>query len=418
MMRILFVLHQFYPEFAGGTERVTLNLAKAVQRAGHYVHVLACTVYPETQVGRASNNLRGAYEYVHDGLPVTVLQRAQLVSSADFDFAVDEILTKKIQNWLATMAFEVAHITHFMRMASAMSAIQKAEIPYVVTLTDFFPACYRVTLVNVAGALCPGPDEGKRCADECLVPALPRQNLRIRYRHGHSLLEGASARICPSEFVARRYREIFPELEFRKIPHGIDLLTMLADPPKQKKAGMGLTLGYGGTINFSKGLDFLLRAIKQVEAPDLRLRVMGPKHGIDSYHTKIEQLIAADERVEWLGEMPQQEFFKALSECDVLCLPSRWPETYSLVLHEASALGVPALVSDLGAPGEIVSTTGAGRALPHDDVQAWAKAISEVAQNPDLLRSWRAALTLPPRVEEEAFFYELIYRHLAHNVKW
>ena len=43
-MRILIVLHQFFPEFSGGTERVALNLARTAQRAGHHVRVLACAV--------------------------------------------------------------------------------------------------------------------------------------------------------------------------------------------------------------------------------------------------------------------------------------------------------------------------------------------------------------------------------------
>ena len=53
-MRILIVLHQFFPEFSGGTERVALNLARTAQRAGHHVRVLACAV----QAGQGSCRFR------------------------------------------------------------------------------------------------------------------------------------------------------------------------------------------------------------------------------------------------------------------------------------------------------------------------------------------------------------------------
>ena len=43
-MRILLIVHQFFPEFGGGTERVALQLARMAQRAGHHVHVLAGTM--------------------------------------------------------------------------------------------------------------------------------------------------------------------------------------------------------------------------------------------------------------------------------------------------------------------------------------------------------------------------------------
>ncbi len=81
-------------------------------------------------------------------------------------------------------------------------------------------------------------------------------------------------------------------------------------------------------------------------------------------------------------------------------------------MHEASALGVPALVSDLGAPGAHVAHHGGGRALAFGDVEVWAKAISHAIESPDQIKVWKARLPLPLRVEEEAFYYDSLYRAL------
>ena len=44
------------------------------------------------------------------------------------------------------------------------------------------------------------------------------------------------------------------------------------------------------------------------------------------------------------------------------------------------------------------------------DVNAWAQALTEILEVPDTLPSWRTGMRLPYRVEEEAFFYESLYR--------
>ena len=143
-----------------------------------------------------------------------------------------------------------------------------------------------------------------------------------------------------------------------------------------------------------------------------KLRIVGGFYGDPAYHREVRLLAGADPRVEVVGEVAPAQVFNIIQSLDVLCLPSLVPETFSLVLHEAAAAGVPALVSDLGAPGERVAQLGGGRVLPPGDLDAWTRAIAEVAAHPELLELWRAELPLPLRIEEEAFFYESLYRRL------
>jgi glycosyltransferase involved in cell wall biosynthesis len=95
---------------------------------------------------------------------------------------------------------------------------------------------------------------------------------------------------------------------------------------------------------------------------------------------------------------------------DLLCLPSQVPESFSLVVHEAAALGVPALVSHLGAPAQAIARTGAGQVIEAADEAAWAAALQACADTPARIDAWRRALPLPQRIEEEAFLYEGLYR--------
>lgn len=414
-MRILIVLHQFYPEFSGGTERVSLNLARCAQRAGHYVRILACGVNSNTASCADWDSPSGLSETVYEGVPVTLLPRALLPASADFSLEVEAALVAPIANWMKRERFDVCHVMHTMRMSTAVLAAQRCGLPYILTLTDFFLACPRINLVDLDNQICDGPQGGRKCGRHCLTAPWSRDTLVSRYEQASQLLAAASVRVAPSEFVAGRYREAFPDCDFRVIPHGIDLLA-LADHHvtnlEQAENISKLTLGYVGAIIPQKGLDTLLRALARVPELDIELKVMGAFYGAPSYHNDVLALANSDPRVEFFGHLDAGKVFQTMQQLDLLCLPSRVPETFSLVLHEAAALGVPALVSNLGAPGDQVGANGGGQVLAFDDVQAWADAIASVAKNPQQIKFWQSQLPLPLRVEEEGFYYDSLYRTL------
>ena len=413
-MRLLIVLHQFFPEFSSGTERVALNLAKAAQRAGHYVRVLACAVNPDVQQGAASKTLAGALESVWEGVPVTLLPRGMLPASADYSLEVTPALVGPLAAWMKLERFELAHVMHTMRMGTAVAAVQQCGLPYLLTLTDFFLTCPRINLVTLGNQLCDGPQGGKKCGKDCLNAPWSRDTLLNRYESAQHILAGASVRVAPSEFVAARYRAAFDNCSVKVVAHGVDLLALMAHEPPAGGDKTTVTLGYVGSIIAQKGLVVLLRALARVKAPALRLKVVGGFYGADAYRQEVLALLKADSRVELLGHLQASQVYAAIGQMDVLCLPSQVPETFSLALQEAAALGVPALVSDLGAPALQVAAHGGGQVVAYSDVAAWAAAIEALAAAPDQIARWQARLPLPVRLEEEAFFYDSLYRTVLH----
>ena len=413
-MRLLIVLHQFFPEFSSGTERVALNLAKAAQRAGHYVRVLACAVNPDVQQGAASKTLAGALESVWEGVPVTLLPRAMLPASADYSLEVTPALVGPLVAWMKLERFELAHVMHTMRMGTAVAAVQQCGLPYLLTLTDFFLTCPRINLVTLGNQLCDGPQGGKKCGKDCLNAPWSRDTLLNRYESAQHILAGASVRVAPSEFVAARYRAAFDNCSVKVVAHGVDLLALMAHEPPAGGDKTTVTLGYVGSIIAQKGLVVLLRALARVKAPALRLKVVGGFYGADAYRQEVLALLKADSRVELLGHLQASQVYAAIGQMDVLCLPSQVPETFSLALQEAAALGVPALVSDLGAPALQVAAHGGGQVVAYSNVAAWAAAIEALAAAPDQIARWQARLPLPVRLEEEAFFYDSLYRTVLH----
>lgn len=411
-MRILYVVHQFYPEFHTGTERVTLQLARMAQRAGHRVHVLTCALGLPAPDWLPSDSVSETWVGVWDGIPVTAIGRDALPAAVESSFDIDQPRARELEAWMKLERFDVVHVMHTMRVAVAVLAAQRAGIPIVITVTDFFLPCLRVNLMDATGKLCTGPERGRRCGANCATPTWTAAALEARWSQARAILSSARARVAPSQYVATQFLGAFPGLHFHVVPHGVELLRVLHAAPMQRVIrGPGPVLAYVGSVVEAKGLHVLLQAMSRIPNMALCLVVAGHAYG-DGYAREIDRLADADPRVQRLGACAPEEVGSLMQSIDLLCVPSLVPESFSLVLHEAAAAGVPALVSDLGAPMEVVSRQGCGDVLPAGDVGAWAQALRDIASDPRKITRWGRSVNLSMRVEEEAFLYESLYRSI------
>lgn len=406
-MRILFVVHQFYPEYAGGTEKVCYQLAKAAQRAGHFVRVLTCRVLEWPEGAREQ-----LIDSVYHGIPVSAFHRLSIAHDADIDLPVDAQLSSSIVQLLEQEQYDVAHVMHPMRMGSALDAIAAVQLPYVLTITDFFFQCYRINMVNTGQNLCSGAEAGENCVRSCKVASWSSDALRSRHISFRQVLSQAAERVCPSEYVREIFQNEFSDLRFRVIEHGIDLsLAMLKtrENGNEEKA-KPLTLGFLGSFVPEKGIECLIEAFAEVSSEAVRLVLHGGFYGMDHYEKKIRALVDGDTRIYLAPFVQTEALFSVLRGFDVLCLPSIVPETFSLVLREAAAAGTPALVSDLGAPAQYVAQNQCGGVIKAGDSAQWAEVINQLLDNSDPLAVWQSNLPLPYRIEEEAFFYQSLYQ--------
>ena len=112
------------------------------------------------------------------------------------------------------------------------------------------------------------------------------------------------------------------------------------------------------------------------------------------------------------GPVGPQAVSELLAGFDVLCLPSLWPETFSLAIHEGFATGLPCLVSDLGWPGQLVRREGCGEAIAPGDMAAWRLAITRITLDPGRLEPWRRHAPRPRSLDQEGQVYEALYRRI------
>ena len=406
-MRLLYIVHQFMPEYATGTEVVAFRLAKAAQRSGHSVTVLTCST--ESALLWRGATPEGLRWTSVSGVPVYALPAALVSDPYGFAPGVDVKARDIFSKFIESGDFELVHVMHLLRMLDAVAIIKQIGIPYIVTLTDFFTICYRINHVRVSGVLCDGSSGGEACqAASCKIA-----NVRIdeRQQRLRKILAGAIERIACSRFVKEQFERECPNLAFRVIPHGIDLLKFSPRDCKDDKDE--IVFGFLGTVSEAKGIDILVNAFLDADVVNGKLVIVGPVHGSRDVETRIISACKADRRITLKGPVSAEEVPSVLSGFDVLCVPSQVPETFSLVLHEAFAAGLPAIVSDLGHIAEVVRANGCGLVATATSIPAWSDAIESVAANRNQLRLWQTKIPCPLRIEEEAFFYDQIYRRNA-----
>jgi glycosyltransferase involved in cell wall biosynthesis len=170
-------------------------------------------------------------------------------------------------------------------------------------------------------------------------------------------------------------------------------------------------VGYLGPMLKAKGIDLLLHAFRGVRNPAIRLVVRGPAPD-ERFAQRVRRLAERDARVSLGPELPHEEIGAFLAGIDLLVVPSRFQESFSLVVHEAVAARVPVVASNAGALPEIVAEGANGALFRAGSRRSLRNRLRDLLEDPARLR----ALTSFPQVKTmDAHAGELaaLYRALA-----
>ena len=132
---------------------------------------------------------------------------------------------------------------------------------------------------------------------------------------------------------------------------------------------------YVGRISKDKNLDFLIHGYRQLRHiyPGISLTFAGVGPHLESLQDDCSDL----PEVSFLGRVPYQNLPQLYNEHDLFLFPSV-TDTFGMAVLEAQACGLPAIVSNIGGPKEIVRHGMTGYVLPVDDVQSWVDCLSRL----------------------------------------
>lgn len=383
-MKVGLVVHRFPPEGRAGTELHAALGARSLEALGHEVRVLA---------GKPGETRR-----VHDAGAV---RRLETPLTPEYTLALpDPWVRAEFERWLDETGPDVVHVHHLLFLApDLVEAAAERGLPVVVTLHDQWFRCARIH----AQARHPTRAWGLACFlhSELRPARLPSlvsgRGLRFRLaahrerpRRLRAQLARASAVLAPSQSLRDMYGSF-----------GIDGIDVLPHPvsiaPRPPRApGMPVRFGYVGAIVPHKGVHVLLAAAR---AAGVEPVFVGPAPK------------GPPKRMRWIDEVDHSAIGDVLAEMDVLVVPSLVPESFSLVAHEAQALGIPVVASRIGALPELVQDGVNGLLVSPGDVRGLTRALRRLSSPQEVLRLQAGART-PLAPDEHARRLETLYTEL------
>jgi glycosyltransferase involved in cell wall biosynthesis len=362
-MRILHI-YKDYPPILGGIENHVQLLAQGQAAAGHDVTVLVTNpAGPRTTVAtengvvviRAGRLATVASTPLSIALPWRLLRQRPDVVHLHYPYPVGEVCQWLLRRGRVTV---LSYHADIVRQASILR-LYKPVLRRVLRWVD--------AIIIGSPPMRGGAFLGEHQAKLRLIP------------YGISL---DRFRAEPSEADLARLRAqltaAFPSAAITSAagPASKDAAQSLHAP----RSSSPPLLLFVGRLRYYKGLDWLIRALPQIDA---RLAVVGIGPMAVEWKALAAQEGVAD-RIAWLGETPDADLPALYHLADLFVLPaSHSSEAFGLVQVEAMAAGVPCVCTELGTGTSYVNQDGVtGRVVPPRDPAALAAAINDLLADP------------------------------------
>lgn len=432
-MRIMIAVHHFPPTYKGGAEGETLRLARSMLARGHEVDVISVE-----HIDRGPEEGVAWLDEVYQGVRIRRLS-FNLASAPDADrWEYDNPwVGAHLRQRMREIRPDVFHlVSGYLMTGSALRAADEEGIPSMVTLTDYWFLCRRITMLRSDGALSTLPIDPATCA-QCLgeeqrryrlpgkvAPGLMKAFWRSRRARVGSLearsrslldaLNRARTLVSPSEFLRSVYvgAGVAPD-RITVIPHGKEM-RLPGNGVLPKTASDKLRIGYLGQIAWHKGVHVLVEAARQIDDPRLSVDIYGDVNHFPDYAARLRRLAEGDPRIRLAGSYAgQTEVAKVLQELDVIVVPSIWYENCPNVILEAFAHRTPVVATRLGGMAELVADGGGGLLFARGDAASLAAQIRRLLSEPALLGTLRNSIAPVKSASVEMDEFEAVYARLS-----
>ena len=296
-----------------------------------------------------------------------------------------------------------------MRLSYFVGAAKQIGIPVVLTITDFWLICARGRFFKPDYSPCNSPQEGRKCQVQCGFD----DSIFVRSSNARKIFDSVDARIAPSKFLIEIFRANGWDKPITHINHGVDYRYVI--PQKRAKDPEApVTFAFMGVVGEFKGINLLVKAFKSVTSPNIRLNIYGNCIDIDGTIDFVRNAEFKDQRIKVMGRFSHDELLHILNQVDIVVVPSTTLESYGLVVVESLAYGVPVIASDIvGSAYEFIKNGENGFIFSAQKPEELAGIIKKIGDQPSVLETLRSNISLPPRLEEEAFMLEKIYKSVV-----
>jgi glycosyltransferase involved in cell wall biosynthesis len=305
-MNILFIVPYYKPAYIyGGPIVVIARLAETLVAMGHIV-----TVYTSTANGENELSVVPGAATLVDGVTVHYFTRVT-GDNTNASPALWQHLNR------TATSFDVVHIHswwNFLVLGAAWVCMRHNIKPIVSPhgmLSDYILTANNALKKKVIHKML-----GKRLLTNSVVHV----STPMEWEESQKIVSGWRGRIIPN-------------------------LVNLPSEPHERHDSKIFTIGFLSRVDPKKGLDILLKALKNVASP-CRLLIAGA--GSEEYTEELKSLatsIGVVDKIEWMGWKNGEAKFEFFANLDLFALTSH-SENFAIVVIEALATGTPVMISE------------------------------------------------------------------------
>jgi len=445
-MKILQVSHGLPPKETAGVELYTFYLSKALVHLNHQVHVFCREEDPEKEEFSARQEEM-------DGLRVTRVVNNLTRIPDPRVYYDNHYFDQTFLKILRQERPDLVHFQHFIALSAHLVRMAKEEgYPVVLTLHDFFILCHRTHLLKRDHRLCPGPLYGLECVS-CLDDfyTLKPRDLRTkfflrgkhilpfsfikwtkrffippkylgtegyelfhRYRYMYELFKIPEVLLTPSAFVRDQFLRYYPSfrLKMKVLPLGI---FPIEGQRRLKPGDKEIRFCYFGNILPIKGVHLLIDAFKTLPIGKAHLTIYGSRNPwTETYYDRLKGS-SNGFSIEFRRPFKRENIAEALSDQDVVILPSICYESFSFVIREANSLGLPVIASRTGAIPEGVKEGVNGFLFEPGNVSQIRTCMLRFIEEPDLVEKMAMRMPRIKTMEEHASELLDLYEGIIGN---
>jgi glycosyltransferase involved in cell wall biosynthesis len=393
-MKVLQITERYLDDEVGGAQKSVQLLAEGLARRG--VDVVVCAVHEGATV--AVQNINGVRVY-----KIPLADRYRRLRNSDLgplralrDNLGDTFQLAALPELSSILAREQPQVVHSNILSGFSVSLWRTAAAHncrlVHTVRDHYLRCARSTMYK----------HGKKCLGicaECRFLSFPKRTETKRI----DAVVGISRKVLDDHlnagyFPAARIAQVIPNSV------GLSKKVKSARPPLVNRP---IKLGFIGRLVAAKGIELLLREVKQLgEGFQLLVAGTGDPKYVD--HLKAN----ADERVTFLGRCEAAAFYE---QVDLLIVPSLWDEPFGRVVIEGFSFGLPVIASNRGALPELVLPALAGAIFDPDSPGSLSDCIRSITGDAvKYSQLSKAALQAATPYSDDTVTaaYEDVYQHL------
>jgi glycosyltransferase involved in cell wall biosynthesis len=202
---------------------------------------------------------------------------------------------------------------------------------------------------------------------------------------------GSDRVTATSHYLAGWIEQASPDTLVDIVPFGVDT-TLFRPRSRTARTDGSFTIGVVKSLEPRYGIEVAIRAMEHVVRAVHNARLVIAGGGTEEANLRaLVANLGLDAHVTFVGRIPHNEVPALMDTLDVLVNPTVVPESFGVVILEASAMELPVVATDVGGVPDVCVRDTTGILIPPRNPVALANALVDLASNPELCASMGAA---------------------------